>query len=128
MDKAVVSKLDKVFSEFIRLKESDSNGYGRCISCGKMVHWSDADCGHYVNRKHLSLRWSEVNCHLQCRACNRFDEGNLPSYGLALQRMYGSDIISKLLVAKQQVTKYSNAEGLAMVAFYKEKVRRIKKQ
>lgn len=128
MDKTTRNKLDRVFSEYKRLSESDENGYGRCISCGKTVYWTDADCGHYVNRKHLSLRWSETNCHLQCRSCNRFDEGNLPAYTLALQKKYGDDIVSRLLAAKNIIVKYSNAEGLAMIAHYTKEVNALRKQ
>lgn len=36
-------KLDRIFSEYIRLRDADNNGYIRCISCGKIVFWKDTD-------------------------------------------------------------------------------------
>lgn len=112
------TKLDKVFSEYIRRRDSDENGYGKCISCGKVVHWKDADAGHFVNRKHNSLRWNEANVNLQCRACNRFDEGNLPGYALGIQKKHGKDIIEKLMVAKRQTLKISQFQIDEMVKYY----------
>ncbi len=43
--------LDRIFSEYIRRRDSDENGIGRCISCGKMVHWKEADCGRQSKKK-----------------------------------------------------------------------------
>lgn len=122
------AKLDRVFSQFIRLRDADENGYGRCISCGKVVFWKDADCGHYVNRKHLSLRWSEVNCNIQCRSCNRFDEGNLPAYGIALQKKHGDGIIAQLLAAKHATAKHSEVELKATTIYYEKAVKRLRNE
>lgn len=32
------AKLDKIFSEYIRLRDADNNGMVRCISCMKIDH------------------------------------------------------------------------------------------
>ena len=78
--KTLKRKLDDVFSIYIRLRDSDDKGFCRCISCGKIQHWEDVDCGHYVNRSHMGTRYSERNCNAQCRHCNRFMEGNIQNY------------------------------------------------
>ncbi len=70
------SPADDAFSLFTRLNESDDNGFCTCCSCGKIFYYKDGDCGHFVNRVKKSLRFSEINCHAQCKSCNRFDEGN----------------------------------------------------
>jgi len=121
-------KLDKAFSEFIRLRDADDNGMIRCISCGKLIHWKKADAGHYVNRKHSSLRWSETNVNAQCVPCNRFDEGNLPAYGIVLEKKFGKGIIEKLLAAKKQTVKYSQTEKDLLTKHYQSEVKRIKKE
>ena len=118
-----ITKLDRVFSEYIRQRDSDENGYGRCIACGKVVHWKNADCGHYINRRFLALRYSEINCNLQCRSCNRFSEGNLAEYGLALQKKYGEDIIKKLIVMKNLPMKYTQYEIEKITEYYKQKIK-----
>jgi len=122
-----LTKLDRVFSLYIRQRDSDENGIGKCICCGKIVHYRDADCGHYVNRKHLSLRWNEINCNLCCRSCNRFDEGNIPGYTIGLQKKYGSDIVEKLLLAKNKTVKFTQFEIDQMTKYYTEKLKEFKK-
>lgn len=121
-------KLDRIFSEYIRLRDADNNGYIRCISCGKIVFWKDTDNGHFINRKHMSLRFSETNCNAQCRACNRFDEGNMTGYNQGMIKKYGQQTVDLLILAKKQVNKISDAEYQILVAHYQQKVKEIKQQ
>jgi hypothetical protein len=122
-----IKKLDKAFSEYIRQKNADENGICTCISCGKTQRWEDVDAGHYINRKHLALRWNEINVQPQCRACNRFDEGNLPAFGIALQKKYGPDIIEKLLASKKSIMKYTQYEIDIITQFYKDATKNLTK-
>lgn len=118
-----MKQADKWFSIYIRLRDSDENGIIRCCSCGKPVFWKKSDAGHFVNRKHMSLRYSEINVHAQCRECNRFDEGNLPGYSLFITQKYGDDAIKKLLAAKQLTNKMGKFEFKAVAEFYKSKAK-----
>ena len=63
------AKLDKEFSLFIRLRDCMPNGFFRCISCGQIKPFVQADCGHYFSRTHLATRFDENNCHAECRHC-----------------------------------------------------------
>ena len=65
----LVAKLDKVFSRYIRLRDCMPNGYFRCISCGKIKPYEQADCGHFHSRRHMSTRFDEDNAHAECRYC-----------------------------------------------------------
>ena len=78
----LMEKADNAFSLFIRTRDSqEHNGlYFKCISCGRTLPIEQADCGHFINRQHMSLRFSELNCNAQCRHCNRFMEGNFSDY------------------------------------------------
>ncbi len=121
-----VTKLDRVFSEYIRLRDADENGMVKCISCGKVQHWKDVDCGHFVNRKHMSVRFSEVNTAAQCRACNRFDEGNIWNFAKGLEKRYGDGIIDRIMLYKNQTVKYGQFEINNMVLYYSDKVKYLK--
>ena len=127
MKKQTIQRLDKVFSEYVRLRDSDSNGFVRCISCGKITFWNKSDCGHYVNRKHLSTRWNEKNCNAQCRACNRFDEGNMIGYTKGLIKKYGGKVLGELELMKSQTCKLSDFEGELLIKHYRTKVKELKK-
>lgn len=119
-------KLDEIFSVYIRLRDSDQNGYCRCISCGKIEHWKDLDCGHFVNRSHMGTRYSEKNCNAQCRACNRFDEGNNIGYTRGLIRKYGIGVISFLEAQKHSFSKMTPFDYNVMIDHYKEEIKRLK--
>lgn len=70
---------DKVFSKWIRQRDKN------CYTCGGRAQ----QCGHYVSRSYLALRYSEENAHAQCVSCNIFKNGNLTVYALRLCDQYG---------------------------------------
>lgn len=77
-----IDQLDKVFSLYIRMRDSRKYNYRyfRCISCGKVKPFEQMDAGHYIGRRHMALRWNPMNIHGECRACNRLDSTHLLSY------------------------------------------------
>lgn len=127
MNKNVKRRLDDVFSKFIRLRDSDDNGYGRCISCGKVFHWKDADCGHYITRDHMSTRWDERNCSLQCKHCNRFQSGNMAEYTKGLMKKYGPEILDILIAKKYTTSHISEFEAEILIKEYRKKVKQMMK-
>lgn len=66
-----INKLDKAVSLYVRMRDSKEYHYKyfRCISCGRVLPVSDADCGHYVGRAHMSLRFDTRNVNAECRYC-----------------------------------------------------------
>jgi hypothetical protein len=119
---------DNAFSIYIRVRDADSNGMCKCISSGKLFHWTQCDAGHFINRKHLSLRFNECNVNAQSRSDNRWDEGNLEGYRRGLIEKYGPDIIDKLYAMKNQVKKFSDFEIKAMTKHFKSEADKIKKE
>ena len=115
--------LDRIFSEYIRRRDADSNGYVRCISCGKVIHWKDSDCGHYINRQHNSVRYDEMNCNAQCRKCNRFDEGNIQGYRKGLIKKYGEKAVELLEMKKFNKCKLGKLEINALADEYRKKLK-----
>lgn len=122
------TKLDKVFSLFIRLRDSDHRGIGRCISCGKSVHYKNADAGHYVSRSHTSTRWDEQNVNLQCKECNQIHYGALTDYANGLVRKYGEAILEVLSHRKQKTIKVSKNEMQELIKLYEVKANVLERQ
>ena len=116
------AKLDKVFSEYIR-KRDTRNGVFKCISCGRILPYEQADCGHYINRKHMSTRFDEMNCNAQCISCNRFDEGNIQGYRRGLVALYGEQQVALLEAKKHNFRKYSDFEYEVLIKHYKEEIK-----
>ena len=109
------AKLDKVFSLWV--KERDN---WTCITCGKFSrdpHMMNA--GHYVSRRHHSLRWDERNVHAQCAGCNCFKGGAMDDYALALQEKYGEGILKELNQLKNQTKQWKAGELLELIERYK---------
>lgn len=119
-------KLDKVFSEYIRLRDTNEDGMFTCISCNRILPYEMADCGHYINKKHMSTRFSEKNCNAQCRSCNRYDEGNMQGYRRGLIAKYGDTVVVMLESMKNKMNKISEFEYMKMIDHYQKEVKRLK--
>ena len=121
--KTLKNALDVIFSKYIRLSEADENGICKCISCPKQDYWKNMDAGHFINRKHLSLRWSARNVHVQCKSCNRFDEGNIVGYTKAMLKRYGTGILDELELIKHTTSKIARFDLEVLIDFYKEEIK-----
>jgi hypothetical protein len=123
----LIKKLDKVFSEFIRLRDADENGICRCISCGARHHWKEMDNGHYIKRQHMVLRYDTNNCHAQCRTCNWLKQGNDSEYRKALVTMWDESEVIRLEWFGSQTRKWSAFELEYLIKDYSQKVTELKK-
>ena len=126
----LMRKADDAFSLFIRTRDSQvyEGRAFKCISCQRVLSIDQADCGHYVNRGHMSLRFSESNCHSQCRFCNRFQEGNIQDYRKGLIQKIGLQKVELLEAAKNVTNKISNFELEILAKHYKEETKKFKYQ
>jgi len=89
-------KLDREFSDFIRMTAADDNGFIRCPTCGRIDHWKRFDCSHYEHRDKIIVRWDEHNVIAQCMSENRFHGGNVPKMRHVLIDRYGEDAVLKI--------------------------------
>ena len=107
--RSLVEKLDRVFSLYIRLRDSRAFGYRafRCISCGAVKPFDKADCGHYYSRAKMSVRFDEDNCHAECSSCNRFKADHLIGYRENLIRKIGQKRFDILRLRSNGVRKWS---------------------
>ena len=121
----IVKKLDKVFSQYIRLRNADSMGIAECVTCGKRDHWKKQQCGHFQSRKHYTTRWDEVNCQVQCAGCNVFKYGEQYMFGIYLDQHFGEGTAEGLLQKSRQTIKYSNIELLAMIERYEFEIKEL---
>lgn len=119
-------KLWKVFSEYIRLRDADENGFITCITSGRRVHWREADAGHFISRRHMATKYNEKNVNAQSRHDNRFAAGKQFEYALAIDKKYGNGTAEKLLIQSKQTCKLGQFEIDQMTKYYKEKVKELK--
>lgn len=123
----LMRKADDAFSLFIRTRDSQAyEGKAfKCISCGRVLSIDQCDNGHYVNRSHMSLRFSELNCNAQCRHCNRFQEGNIQDYRNGLIKKIGEKKVLLLEAQKNITNKISNFELEILTKHYKSETKKF---
>ena len=113
-------KLWKVFAEFIKLRDTDNQGFGHCISCSRRIAMKGSHCGHFIARTYSGTRYEELNNHLQCVTCNIYKEGNPIGYKNTLVLKYGPGII-EALETKKRVSRSWNRETLQeSINYYKQ--------
>lgn len=121
----LVKKLDKVFSQYIRLRDVMPSGFFKCISCGKIKPFSEADCGHYHSRTHMATRFEEDNCHCECKGCNRFSADHLIGYRENLITKIGFSRVERLNVLAHSQKHWLDCELEEKIAYYKAEVKRL---
>lgn len=122
------AKLDKEFSLYIRLRDAMPNGWFRCISCGKIKRFEQADCGHFHSRRHLATRYDEDNAHAECRACNRFSADHLIGYERNLIAKIGQQRFDLLKVKAASTCKMSDFEYKELIKYYKALNAKLRKE
>lgn len=107
-------QLDAVFSKFIRNRDNHT-----CYTCGLKMEPNRSQNGHFVPRQYTSVRYSEINCHCQCYACNMLYNGQPSRYAQRLKEDYGEGIIDILESDRHKVCKYD-------AIWYEEKINHYK--
>jgi hypothetical protein len=118
-----VSQLDtlywRLFSRWVRLKAADpQTGLVKCFICGRIYHWMQMDCAHFVRRANVCTRYNVYNNQACCQSCNRSKNGNLELYAKQLDRVFGIGTAEKLLYLGRQTCKaqrYEYVEGILQV-------------
>lgn len=113
--KTIVTKLDKVFSEYIRRRYA-KNGIAECVTCGKKDHWKNLQAGHFMSRKHYATRWDDENVQVQCSACNVFRDGEQYLFAKYL----GIEKADMLFAKSRESVKFPDWEIQEMIEKYKK--------
>jgi len=118
--KTIITKLDTIFSQFIRLRYS-KNEISECVTCGKQDHWKKLQAGHFISRKHYATRWNEDNVEVQCVGCNVYRYGEQYLFSKYL----GQELSDELMAKSRSIAKFSDVELLEMIEEYKDKVDKL---
>ncbi len=122
-------ELDKWFSLYIRLRDSNEYGMAQCCTCGIVKPYNKGiQCGHFQSRKHLSTRFDEQNCAAQCIGCNMFKQGEQFKFGMSIDAKYGSGTAEELQFLAHQTVKYTRVDYEEKISYYKSTVNKLKKE
>lgn len=115
----LVKLLDKEFSIFIRRRDASNEGYGKCITCPRIINWKDGDCGHFMGRQHYATRWHEMNCNLQCKACNNWGQGEQAIHAKEIDKKFGAGTSDALIILSRSSEKLNRTELIVKIRHYK---------
>jgi hypothetical protein len=119
------TQTDIWFSRFIRLRDSDENGYCKCITCNIIQWWKSMDCGHWIKRQHNGTRFHEKNAHAQCKDCNWLKQGNDSIYEQVIIKRYGMDTRNLLKSSEHKSFHQSLMDLKLLTQIYKEKAKKL---
>ena len=124
--KTLESKLDKIFSWYIRLRDADEFGRCACITCGKSYFWKEIHAGHFQSRSHRATRWNEYNVNAQCCGCNTFKSGEQYRHGKAIEDKFGTGMANKMEKLASTTKKFTIKELEAEVEYYNKQVKELR--
>lgn len=128
---SLLSDLQKVFNEFIRLRDTKydkGQAFFICISCQQPKGLDQMHAGHYFSvGGHPSTRFDEDNTHGQCSHCNYFHHGNLAAYKENLIKKIGPDRFRILEIRSQNRSKLMPFEVNLLIDLYKQNIEKLKK-
>ncbi len=103
------------FNKYIRKRDSAEP----CISCGRH-HTGQYHAGHYRTvAANPELRFSEMNCHKQCSACNNYLSGNIVNYRINLLKKIGEKNLA-WLEGSHDIQKFTIDDAKEIKEYYKE--------
>ena len=102
--KITVTKLDKLFSEFIRSRDKV------CKRCGQKGRLETA---HFFGRRMKSVRWDEDNAVALCFACHRFFHEHPLEHGEWYLDYLGSDKL-KMLRARAYIPQKPDLNAISL--------------
>ena len=121
--KRIIAKLDEVFSQYIRLRDSYQKGDERrvkCPLCWAEMNRKQAQNMHFISRWILKYRFSENNCHAGCYRCNVVLNWNYIIYTRYMQKKYWVNYVDSLINDKSAYS-ISTPQLEKELEYYKEK-------
>jgi hypothetical protein len=120
--KSLKAEVWDLFSEYIRKRDADANGYCKCCTCGKVDFWKNMQAGHYISRRHNRILFDERNVNAQCAGCNCFGHGKEAAYKEFMLKKYSQATIDTLEYFKRQQYQFTVFELKQMKKMYQEKL------
>lgn len=121
----LIKECDRITSLYVRTKAMDENKVVRCYTCNKSMDLHEAQCGHFIPRANMYLRFDLRNLRPQCNGCNNYKRGNISKYRqrLNLEHPGLADI---LMVESYLVHHISREEVKNYIREYTQKIKSLK--
>jgi len=111
-----------LFSEYVRRKYADAEGYAYCYTSGVRAHWKELQCGHAIGGRHNAVLLDEEICRPQTVAENIFKRGNYPVFTAKLIRENGLEWFESKLEGARQIVKLTRSDYESTIESLKAKL------
>ena len=124
-------RLDELL-KIVRWYESDGR-VNNCVTCGKFFQIKELQCGHFIKRGNLRLKYEKGNLHRQCVRCNKYLDGAQDKMSYYIIHRYGLPAFD-LLVETDKMWQggskppLSRADYVKYYNYWLEENRRIEKE
>lgn len=120
----LIQDLDVITSKYVRLKDANNEGIVSCFTCDWRGSWKDLDCGHYIVRSKMLLRWDLRNLRPQCKTCNQLNYGEVEKFAINLEKE-NPGIVEALLEQSRITCKWSRSELKELLLYMRGKLKLI---
>ena len=119
----------EIAQENSKLRDTDADGNGYCISCNRWCSWGELAWWHRYSRKFKNMCLEEENINAQCHKCNwitwpkwdPIEKGRVNNeYDKAIARKFGEDANKKL--ARKVREFFNNTDTKARAYNLKQKI------
>lgn len=122
----LIDDLDRLTSQYVKLKYLGKNGLIKCYTCPSELPVKEIDCGHYISRSCMYLRFDLRNLRPQCHTCNRSKYGKAAVFAQNLEIEFPG-VTDILLEESRIVYKWSRSELKNLINELSQKIIRITK-
>jgi hypothetical protein len=124
--RGLIDDADALVSRYVRLKAVDKKtNMIRCFTCGNKQTYGETDCGHYVPRTCMYLRFDLRNLRPQCHTCNRIKYGRVAVFAQNLEKE-NPGLPEILLEESRVVYKIGRDELRQIISEFTEKIQKLK--
>ena len=102
----LIKEIDKLVSMRVRYgsatRDNEGTFWCRCVSCDRKLPLKMIDCGHFVSRSCLPLRFDMGNVNPECQRCNRFSPDHIAGYSYWIVKNKGDKELTRLIKTKEK--------------------------
>lgn len=114
--------VNKWLSVAIRYERADKKtGLCTCITCGVKRPPNKMQAGHFLDGSTNASRFSEIQIHPQCYACNVLMNGNKVLYFLQMERKYGREVVDQIISHDKRTVRFCEDRLRASVVVTKRR-------
>jgi len=122
----LIKDADKLVSRYIRLFYSDKDKRIECYTCDRVMDYYEAQCGHFISRSCLYLRWDSRNLRCQCEVCNCHKHGNIKKYRHRLNKEHPG--LPDILYEESHLIHHTSKDELrSIISEYTQKLKLLNK-